>query len=320
MSQTAVAPADPSPMDAAGDAFEHTRRLLFPFQFDRWLTLGFVAFLDQCGRGGVGGTMPGGPGFPGGGGGGTGGGSGAGGGLSDLGAWFTAHLGLIVAVAAGVLVVVVLLAALVLWIGSRATFVYLEDVATGRAELSRPWRDHAERAQSYFAWRFGLAAALLGAVALLVVVAVGAFFLMARGGRGGMVLGGILLVALVPTLILILLAGGLSAMALRDFVAPLQVHSGLACGPAVRLFLSLLRLHPLAFVLYVLLKVVFGLVQGVVLLAAACLTCCCVLIPVVTQTALQPLFFFERAWSLYLLRRMGYDVLATLMPAEPASV
>jgi hypothetical protein len=110
-------------------------------------------------------------------------------------------------------------------------------------------------------------------------------------------------------------------MALRDFVAPLQVHSGLACGPAVRLFLSLLRMHPLAFVLYVLLKIVFGLVQGVVLLAAACLTCCCVLIPVVTQTALQPLFFFERAWSLYLLRRMGYDVLATLAgPAEPAPV
>src|SRR5262249_11716535 len=171
MSQTVVPAAEPSPVNAARDAYEHTRRLLFPFQFDRWLTLGFVAFLEQCGRGGVGGTMPGGPGFPGGGGSGS---SGGGGGLSDLGAWFTAHLGLIVAVAVGVLIVVVLLAALVLWIGSRATFVYIDDVATGRAELSRPWRAHAERAQSYFAWRFGLAAALLGAVALLVVIAVGA--------------------------------------------------------------------------------------------------------------------------------------------------
>jgi len=42
---------------------------------------------------------------------------------------------------------------------------------------------------------------------------------------------------------------------------------------------------------------------------AACFTCCCILIPVVTQTFLQPLFFFERAWPLYLLRQMGYDVL-----------
>jgi hypothetical protein len=30
---------------------------------------------------------------------------------------------------------------------------------------------------------------------------------------------------------------------------------------------------------------------------------------VVTQTVLQPLFFFERAWSLFLLRQMGYDLI-----------
>jgi len=43
---------------------------------------------------------------------------------------------------------------------------------------------------------------------------------------------------------------------------------------------------------------------------AACLTCCCVLLPVVMQTALQPLFYFERAWSLFLLRQLGYDLVA----------
>ena len=62
------------------------------------------------------------------------------------------------------------------------------------------------------------------------------------------------------------------------------------------------------FLLYVLLKVVFEVAQGVLLVFAACLTLCCILLPVVTQTALQPLFFFERAWSLYLLRQMGYDL------------
>src|SRR6266850_5747431 len=98
--------AEPSPIEAAREAFEHTRRLLFPFRFERWLTLGFVAFLDQCGRGGVGGAWPGSP--PGGGFPGTGAGTGAGSGdLSNLGSWFTAHLGLIVGVAVGVLAAVV---------------------------------------------------------------------------------------------------------------------------------------------------------------------------------------------------------------------
>ena len=45
------------------------------------------------------------------------------------------------------------------------------------------------------------------------------------------------------------------------------------------------------------------------------------LVPVVTQSLLQPVFFFERAWSLYLLRQMGYDVVtgpAATAPAAPA--
>src|SRR5438445_6041815 len=92
MSAPAVPVAEPSPIEAAREAFEHTRRMLFPFHFERWLTLGLVAFLDQCGRGGVGGAIPGSPpGVP-----------PAGpshGDLSGLGNWFTAHLSLIVLVA-----------------------------------------------------------------------------------------------------------------------------------------------------------------------------------------------------------------------------
>jgi hypothetical protein len=308
MSASALPLAEPSPIDAARDAFEHTRRLLFPFRFERWLTLGFVAFLDQCGRGGIGGALPGAP--PGGGlpspDVGTGSGTGD---LASLGSWFHAHLGLIVGLAMAALVVIVAIVALMLWIGSRATFVYIDDVATGRAEVSRPWSAHAERADSYFAWRFGLAVTFLGAIVVLVAVAVAAAVLIARGGVGGAGLGAVALVVLIPVFFLLLLAGGLSALALRDFVAPLQMFTGTSCGPAVRLLVTLVRAHPVPFLLYVLLKVVFEVAQGVLILLAACLTLCCILLPVVTQTVLQPLFFFERAWSLCLLRQMGYDLL-----------
>ena len=97
--------------------------------------------------------------------------------------------------------------------------------------------------------------------------------------------------------------------ALRDFAAPIQVAATVSCGDALGIVWGLARAWPLAFFLYVVLKIVLGVVQGVVLFAGACLTCCCILIPVVTQTFLQPLFYFERAWPLYLLRQMGYDLL-----------
>ncbi len=296
---------EPSPIDAARDAFEHTRRALFPFRFRQWLVLGVVAFLEQCGRGGVGGTMPGMPpmGVP-------GGGSDGGlpSGTTDLGAWFTAHLVLIVLVAVGVLVLVVAFVALALWIGSRATFVYIDDVATGRSELAAPWRAHAEKASSYFAWRFGLAAVLIACVAGLVATGAAAALALGQGSRGGGLAAGILFVLLVPVFFLVLLASGLAALALRDFVAPLQVYGGTGCRPAVELLWALVRAHPVPFLVYVVLKIAFGIGQGLVLVVAGCLTCCLVLVPVVTQTFLQPLFFFERAWSLHFLRRMGYDL------------
>ena len=313
MSTPGTRRAEPSPVEAAREAVDHTRRLLFPFRFEHCLTLGLVAFLEQCGRGGVGGALPGPPplgGWP--------DGSSAPD-VSDFGTWFTAHLAIIVTVAAALLALAVIVAALVLWIGSRATFVYIDDVATGRADLTRPWRVHAEKAQSYFAWRFGLAAALLGSLGILVVAGAGAALLIAKGGAAGAVAGALLLVALVPALFVVLLAGGMGALALRDFVAPLQMQTGEACGLAVRRLLALVRAYPLPFLLYVVLKIAFEMVRGTVLVMAACLTLCCILVPVVTQTALQPLFFFERAWSLFFLRQMGHDLVSGSLE-EPTGV
>jgi hypothetical protein len=202
--------------------------------------------------------------------------------------------------------------ALVLWINSRATFVYIENVATGGTDIARPWRAHADRARSYFAWRFGLALGLMVAVLCLIGLVVASVFTLSDKGYQL----AIALVLLVPWVVLLIVAAALLSVALRDFAAPIQMAAGLSCGDALRRVGQLVRAHPLAFFLYVVLKVVFGIVQGFLLLAAACMTCCCILIPVVTQTFLQPLFYFERAWPLYLLRQMGYD-LVTVAAGDP---
>jgi hypothetical protein len=312
MTTPPVAGPEPSPLEAATAAYEHTRRHLFPFQFERWLALGLVAFLDQCGRGGMGfgpNLRVGNP-FP------VGGSSGVGDAhdtLGRVGAWMGAHVGLVVGLAALGIALIVAFAALVLWINSRAVFVYVENVATGGTEIARPWRAHAERAWSYFGWRFGLALAFMVAVFSLVGLGIAAVLTLPHHGYQFV----LSLLVLVPLLLLLILAGGLLSLALRDFAAPIQMAAGVSCGAALRLVVGLVRAHPLAFFLYVVLKVAFGIAQGVVLLVAACFTCCCILIPVVTQTFLQPLFFFERAWPLYLLREMGYDLVTGPAAAAP---
>ncbi len=298
--------------DAARDAIEHTRRNLFPVRVEKWLLLGFLAFLDQCGR-----TLNGG--------GGGGGGDGHPGDWPDDAAglgqeltraintattWLSAHA---VEVTLGVILGLVAIAgilAVVLWINSRGTFMYLDNVASGRAEIGRPWSQHAAPAHSYFGWRFALSLATVFVVlfgAGLVAVAAVAFV---RGRLEGAA-GGAAALALLPVLLLLLLALPLlvlASVALRDFVAPLQLATGLPCGPAARVLESLVTQHPGAFVIYLLLKMVFSVGVGLVIFVGGCLTCCIGFLPVVMQVLFQPLFYFERSWSLFVLKQMGVDL------------
>jgi hypothetical protein len=302
----------PSALDAAQQAIDHTRRQLFPFRFERWLILGCVAFLDQCGRrSGIGGFHVPGPGGWGNGGGGGGGGQGD---ASKALEWLAIHAFLVAGVAAAVLAVVVALAALVLWLNSRGVFMYVDNVASGRADFERPWREHAAAASSYFAWSFGLALATLVGVLVLVAGAVAAVLALITGPPGTGLTAGLGLAGIFVLFVALIVAASLAALALRDFVAPLQMRAGVGCREAIRLLMGLVRAQAGVFVVYVLLKIAFSIVAGVALMIAACLTCCCVLLPVVMQTALQPLFYFERAWSLFLLRQLGYDLVTAAVP------
>jgi hypothetical protein len=312
---TATRPEIVSPVDALRDAFDHTRRELFPLRFEKWLALGLLAFLDQCGRSFRGGGAPGG---------GHGGGHGVGHGPGELGEltaflgrageWLSLHAALVtVAVLAGVFVIA-LVAAVVLWINSRGVFMYLDDVATGRADVARPWRQHAVAASSYFGWSLGITLAGVFIVLALGGVAVGGAIAVATGrvaGTGAWLAGA----AAAPVLLLLVLALpclALASVALRDFVAPLQLATGLPCADAARLLESLVLAHPGAFVVYLLLKIVLVVASGIVIALLGCLTCCIAFLPVVMQVVFQPLFFLERAFPVLLLRQLGHDVRARL--------
>jgi hypothetical protein len=324
-----LSPAAPriSPFDAARGAFDHTKRHLFPFRFEKWAILGFLAFLDQCGRSGYwgphaqwnadghshrhiaeavrrwGGDASG---------------AGPSGDMAEAlragFGWASTHVAWLVVGAVFGLVLVLALAALVTWVNARGTFMYLDGVVSGRADVVRPWRQHAARADSYFAWRFGLGVLALGLVAgalsLLLTLAHGYAF-----GRLSAVSGATIGLALVPLLAILAFALPLillMGVALRDFVAPLQVAAGVTCGEAIRLFEGLLVAQPGAFVIYLLMKIGVVVVTGLAIVVGGCLTCCIGFIPIVTQVVFQPFFFFERAWSVVLLRQMGHDVAGRL--------
>ena len=308
-----------SPVDAARAAYHHTRSQLFPIRLEKWLVLGLLAFLDQCGRAfrGGGGSSGGRNGH------GTGGPGGWPPDLDQVSAWLqrasewlAAHAAILALGAVLGLLVFGVVLAVVLWVNARGVFMYADAVATGRAEVSRPWRQHAAAASSYFGWSLGITFAIVFTMLLaggLVVATVFAFVAGRLQGTGGwLILAAMLSVLILVALGLPLLA--LAGLALRDFVAPLQLATGLPCGDAARLLESLIVGQPGAFAVYLLLKLLVVVATGLVVVIGGCLTCCLGFLPIVMQTAFQPLFHFERGLSLMLLRQMGYDVAARLAP------
>jgi hypothetical protein len=233
--------------------------------------------------------------------------------------WLGNHVALTVGIAAVVFAFIVALTALAVWLNSRGAFMYIDNVATGRADVARPWREHADRARSLFAWRFVLGIAVVTSIAVLGGLAGLLFFAYAKGRLAGGVALAVGLLVLLPIFIVMIVASGLVSMALRDFVAPLQWRLGVSCGEAARVLWPLVKTHRASFAAYVGLKFVFGLAAAISTLVAGCLTCCLGFLPVVSQTLLQPLFYFERAWSLFFLRQLGHDVfaLATEVVAAP---
>jgi hypothetical protein len=295
-----------SPLQAAQEALDLTGRRLFPFHFQRWLALGFVAFLDGCGRkGGFGSSYQ----FPGGGSSGSPGGVGGDGGVDVSGAreWIAAHIAIIGAIAVLALVVIVAVTAVILWLNSRGVFMYADNVATGRYDVVRPWNEHRDAAWSYFFWSFGLAlVGLLGVVALLVPIGFLVFSMLTGGGvQAGPILG---IIGLVLLIMVFAVAMSVVSLLLRDFAAPLQMKLGIPCGEALRIAWGIAKGSPGGFLGYVGLKILFTIVAAIVAFVAGCFTCCIGFLPVVAQTLLQPFFYFERAWSLFLLRQAGHDL------------
>ncbi|MBK5257747.1 MAG: hypothetical protein JJE39_17120 [Vicinamibacteria bacterium] len=302
----------PSAIDALGEGISHMREKLFPFSFVGWLTLGFVSLLESCGSGsGGGGGIQNRLGKSG----------GASGSIGDPiraieGAfnWIADHMILFV----GGLMVVMLVSLLFMWLRSRTIFVYIDDVATGRFDLVRPWGQHGALADSFF----GLSLVVQGTAFIVIVLIVGLGTLFVVWARAQAWAVGVILMGVIPIgfiFVLALITAALLDMALRDFIAPIQISRNLGSQAAGGVLLSMVSGNPGLFIGYALLKFLVGIGIGIVLFIGVCLTCCIGALPLVNQTLFQPIYYAERAWSLKLLAQMGDDVAGTLLPPPSGS-
>ena len=285
-------------------AFARVRDMLFkPFDFSKWLAIGFcawLAFLGERGFSGFNFRMP-----------------------ADrenfnkIGSnarhFIVSFLPLIITIGVIVLVIAFAIGIVCMWLRSRGKFMFLHSVVNNEARIEEGWNRFSKVGNKLFV--FNLIASIISfAIAVVFVAVIILCILAISRGDGGIAVGIIGLIPMVFAIICFAIVLALFFKFTVDFVVPVMYLR--QCGPVEgwRIFWSLLSANKGNFLLYILFQIVINLAIGIIVSFACillCCVCCCVLLlvslPFVWAVALLPVLVFTRCYSLYYLRQFGPD-------------
>jgi hypothetical protein len=287
------------------DSFELMKKILFqPFSFEKWLVIGFAAFLTYFNTGG-------GFRFP------TGGRwTNHSSTQSDNFRSFIEQLSPMwwILIGAGGLLLLTVMVVL-MWVRARGHFIFIDCIVRNRAAIVQPWKEYRTEGNSYFIFSLLLT---LGMIVLMMAVAIAVIlpvlFLSQHDHNGLALLALLLLVIILPILFVF--------MTIVQFVAPVMYRRRCKAWPAFSDLLSVLGEHPGVFILYFLFSIALGIGVVITMMLAACLTCCIAAIPYVGTVILLPVYVLLQSFSLLFLRQFGsdYDVWAALPQSEPPPI
>ena len=292
-------------------AFEWMKGMLFrPFDFGKWLTIAFAAFL--AGRWGGGGNYRG---------------------ITRLGDgdWkyrMTRHgdLGFdftpwIIAAAIGILLIALVLGTIWLWVSSRGKFIFTDCVVKNRGSIGEPWREFRREGNSFFFLSLAVAAGML-VLAMITVVAAALSLGLFSDDRTLTAASGAAFVIVLIVFGLIWLAVAIVWGLVSHFMVPVMYRRRCSAREAFADVAKLISRNLGPFLLFVLFMIALAL--GVALAAGvvACATCCIGALPYVSTVVLLPAIVWLATYRLLFLRQFGdqYDVWANVTPSPTAAL
>ena len=298
-----------------GAAYEWMKIVLFtPFDFGKWLTIAFAAFLSGAWGNGINFNYRGWRGdtwnfrsvthnnF-----------STTNGSAPD---WL---IPLIIVIG----LVIFILALLFMWISSRGRFIFVDCVVRNRAAIVAPWREFRREGNSFFLFNLLLFLSAMVMIAVLVLVIALPLGLLS-GDRHSNGIGAIAVFALI--------FAGLMAMGVAvflsvvtNFMIPVMYARRCRAGEAFRDVSKLVLNRPGPFILFVLFGFVLIIALAICGTLLACMTCCIGGLPYVSTVLLLPAIVWLAAFKLLFFRQFGpqYDAWAGVAipesqgPAEP---
>ncbi|MGE5208837.1 MAG: hypothetical protein ACM3KL_05835 [Alphaproteobacteria bacterium] len=276
------------------------KKILFqPFDFKKWLVIGFAAWLANLGSaGGSGFNYP------------------------DKGHEDAGKLGeaigqipqpILITGICILICLVILLVVLFAWLRARGRFVFVDSIVRNRAAIVEPWKEFRVEGNSFFL--FSLLVVLMF-VLILGIASLGLIVpFIPRGDQAepgpGFWIG---LSVFVFVAICLVFVWGL----LSQLMVPIMYRQRCRARLAFIQVMDLVSSHPGVVLLYVLFVLVLAIAVVVISCVVVCATCCIAAIPYVGSVILLPISVTLGAFLLLFLRQFGsdYDVWAGSIPPE----
>jgi hypothetical protein len=291
-----------------GEAFERTKKILFqPFDFRKWLVIGFAAFLANL-SGGANVNF-----------------------RNDFGKgdWnfrsvshdatgstdWLASCGVPLLILVAVLVVAMVL--VLLWVGSRGRFILADCVVRDRGAIVEPWREYRREGNSFFL--FSLIVGLI-VLAIIAIAAVPVLIPYLRGWNEGAALFASLTLGIVLLVAVVLVIAAAWSL-ISQLMVPVMYRQRCRALVAFRHVVGLIGAHPGPLILYLLFFFVLAVAVMMVSCLAIPITCCIAAIPYVGTVILLPIYVLLAAFPLFFLRQFGaeYDVWGTIDRLESSA-
>jgi hypothetical protein len=201
---------------------------------------------------------------------------------------------------------------ILLWISSRFKFIFIDNLANDRTEISKAWTNFKEPGNSAFRWLFawGAAVCLVSVIFFIIMTSITYPLINEFSGTGNISIFGLatlVFVAAVYLLIVSFLLIGLYFF--NEFVLLIMYKRNMHARSALREFMKLLGATPRTFLKFIILQVFVSIACFIVVGLFVICTCCVAIIPLfipyIGTVLLLPVFVFQRLQAMELMAAFG---------------
>lgn len=203
---------------------------------------------------------------------------------------------------------------------ARGNVIVIDDLARERAALSKPWSELSSQANQL--WALHVSFGFVVGTIVVVVIGLPLAIAVTRALDGtqaiavGFATGSLIVVGLFAAFVI-----GVVVAVIDDLVAPLMVLRQTGMQEAAAELGDLVRVAPLAFVIYLVARVLISLVIAAVASVLSCSTCgAASILPFAGTLLLLPLLLGVRAFTLEFLGQLSPELRATLQESAAAEV